>query len=288
MITIKQIARNRWVMLGVILGLALYYFLIFRPLSQRAETLDKPLGDVWQELVGFSLESSGVRALDLHQIKKTQDTLRASLAGAENVRQNISARVELEPEIRAKMNGPFLLVDFQNERQKRIEQLIGLAKTHQVTLDSAAVAGFPEYKAETKDTSVLWAQLSLVHHVLTVAINSKVGHVKNLTLLTPRPDRATCGAEIYWQEISLRIELFAPAPSAANFLFALPLRAEEIKAAGLPESLPDKPALFLDRLLLRKQTPEKPDEVNLDVVVSGFVSGTKAPLNRPQEKGALQ
>ncbi len=45
-----------------------------------------------------------------------------------------------------------------------------------------------------------------------------------------------------------------------------------MKAAGLPESLPGKPALFLDKLILRKQTPEKPAEVNLDVVVRGLRS----------------
>ena len=250
--------------------------------------MDKPLGDVWQQLVPFNFESIGVRDLDVARIKETQDTLRAALAGTEIVRSNISARVEMEPEIRAKVNGPFLLVDFQNERQKRIEQLTGLARTQQVVLDPAALAGFPEYKAETKDPGLLWAQLSIVHHVLTVAINSKVGQVKNIVALPSRPDQGTRGGESQWREIPMRIELIGMAPAAANFLFAIPFRAEEIKAAGLPEALPGKPALFLDGLLLRKQTPEKPEEVNLDVVISGFVPGPKGPQQRPPEKGALK
>lgn len=287
MIIIKQLARNRWVMLGVAVGLALYYFLIFRPLLERAETLDKPLDDVWQELVDFSTESSAIRDLDLEQINKTQKTLESSLAATEKIRETISARVELEPEIRAKMNEPFYLIDFQNERQKRIEQLIDLAKARKVTLDPTALAGFPEYKAETRDPSVLWAQLSIVDQVLAVAINSDVGQIRNLSLLPTRPESNVKDAEAYWREIPLRIELIAPMSSAAKFLFAMPLRAEEMKSAGLPESLPGKPALFLERVLLRKQTPEKPDEVNLDVVVSGFIPGPKARRNR-LEMGALR
>lgn len=275
-------------MLGAVLCLALYYFLIFRPLSQRADALDEPLDRVWQELVDFSMGSSAVRNLDLDQIRKTQKILQASLAATAKVRETISARVQLEPEIRARMSEPFFLIDFQNERQKRIEQLIDLAKAQKVTLDAAALAGFPEYKAETRDPSVLWAQLSIVDQVLTVAINSKVNQVKNLNLLPIQPESNAKDEDAYWREIPLRIELVAPMSSAANFLFAMPLRAEEIKTAGLPESGTNKPALFLERVLLRKQTPEKADEINLDVVISGFVPVPKSQLNQPQKMGAIK
>ena len=271
MVTLKQIARIRWVMLVVALGLALYYFLVFRPLSRRVEALDGPLGDVRQELVNVNLEGSGIHDLDLGQIKKAQETLKASLAATGKAGQMIAARVELEPEIRAKLKEPFLLIDFQNERQKRIEQLTALAKTQQVTLDAAALSGFPEHKAEMKEPNLLWAQLSIVHHILTAAINSKVGTVKNVSVLPIQPYRAAGGTEVYLEEIPVRIELIAPQESAANFLLALPLRAEEMKTAGLPECRPGKPALFLDKLMLRKQTSEKPAEVNLDAVVCGFV-----------------
>ena len=287
MMTIKEFARNRWGTLGVVLGLALFWFLVFRPFAQRAESLDKPLDKVWRELVDFSLQSSGVSDLDLNQIEKNQELLRASLAATEEVRREISARVDLEPEMRAKMNEPFFLIDFQNERQKRTEQLTALAATRKVALDAPALAGFPQYKAETRDPSVLWAQLSLVDHILTVAINCEVGHVNNLTLLPTQPVPGATGGERTWQEIPLRIELIAPMAAAEKFLFAMPLRADEMKAAGLPESSPGKPALFIKGLLLRKQTPEKPDEVSLDVTISGFVRGPKGQPSRMQEKGAL-
>ncbi len=269
-------------MLAVALGLALYYFLAFRPLSRRVEALDGPLGDVRQKLANVNLEGSGIHDLDLDQIKTAQETLKASLTATEKAGQMIAARVELEPEIRAKMKEPFLLIDFQNERQKRIEQLTALAKTQQVTLDAAALAGFPEHKAEMKEPNLLWAELSIIHHILTAAINNKVGTVKNVSVLREsegrrqkaegRPPASDLRPPTSaWEEIPVRIELIAPQESAVNFLLALPLRAEEMKAAGLPECRPGKPALFLDRLMLRKQTPEKPAEVSLDVVVCGFV-----------------
>jgi len=284
MVTLKQIARIRWVMLVVALGLALYYFLVFRPLSHRAEALDGQLADVRQELVNVSLESSGIHDLDPGQIKKAQEALQASLTATDKAGQMIATRTELEPEIRAKLKEPFLLIDFQNERQKRIEQVTALAKTQQVTLDAAVLAGFPEHKAEMKEPNLLWAELSIVHHLLTVAINGKVASLKNVSVLPIQPHRAAGGTEVYLVEIPVRIELIAPMESAAYFLLALPLRAEEMKTAGLPECRPGKPALFLDKLMLRKQTPEKPAEVNLDAVVCGFVRALDLPPTQLEEK----
>ncbi|MBI3851096.1 MAG: hypothetical protein HY298_12590 [Verrucomicrobia bacterium] len=282
--TIKQIAGLRWVMLLVAVGLALYFVLVFRPLAHQADALDGPLAEVWQDLVNVSLESSGIRDLDLGKIKKTQEKLQASLLATEKAGQLIAARVELEPEIRAKLKEEFLLVDYQNDRQKRIEQLTALAKTQQVTLDAAALAGFPEHKAEMKEPNLLWAELAIVHHILTTAINSKVSTIKNLSVLPLQMYRVPGGTEVNLEEIPVRIELVAPMESAASFLLALPLRAEEMKTAGQPESRPGKPALFLDKLILKKQTPEKAAEVSLDVVLCGFVRALDVRAARPEAK----
>jgi hypothetical protein len=51
----------------------------------------------------------------------------------------------------------------------------------------------------------------------------------------------------------------------------LPLRADEIRAAGLPEAPADKPALFVDRLIIQKQSPDKADEVHVWLRAVGFV-----------------
>ncbi len=283
MVTLKQIARVRWVMLAVALVLALYYFLVLRPLSRRVEALDGPLAETSRELVNASLEN-GLQELELGQIKKMQATLQASLTATERTGQIIAMRMELEPEIRAKLKEPFLLIDFQNERQKQIEQVTALAKAQQVVVDAAALAGFPEYKAEMTEPNLLWAELAIVHHLLAMAINCKVAVVKNITVLPVQSYNANGGPESYLSEIPVRIELVAPMESAANFLLALPLLTEEMKNAGLPDCGPGKPALFLDKLMLRKQTPEKPAEVNLDAVVCGFVRTLDLRPTRLEEK----
>ena len=56
-----------------------------------------------------------------------------------------------------------------------------------------------------------------------------------------------------------------------------------MRAAGLPEAPLDKPVLFIDRLVVRKQSPDKPDEVRVSLRAVGFVlrEGQMAPLNLP-------
>jgi hypothetical protein len=72
-------------------------------------------------------------------------------------------------------------------------------------------------------------------------------------------------------EIPLQVELTGSTASVAMLIQSLPLRAEEIRAAGLPEAAADKPALFIDRLIIQKQTPDKTDEVHVWLRAVGFV-----------------
>jgi hypothetical protein len=39
----------------------------------------------------------------------------------------------------------------------------------------------------------------------------------------------------------------------------------------LAEAPPEKPALFIDRLVIKKQSPDKPDEVRVWMRLVGFV-----------------
>ena len=46
---------------------------------------------------------------------------------------------------------------------------------------------------------------------------------------------------------------------------------KEIRAAALPEAPADKPPLFVDRLVVQKQSADKPDEVHVWLRAVGFV-----------------
>jgi len=74
-----------------------------------------------------------------------------------------------------------------------------------------------------------------------------------------------------WAQIPLQIEFTASGDNALRVIQSLPLRAEEIKAAGLPEAPAEKAPLFIDRLVVRKESPEKLDEVRVWLRAVGFI-----------------
>jgi hypothetical protein len=86
--------------------------------------------------------------------------------------------------------------------------------------------------------------------------------------LTNAPPTDSAGR---WSEIPLQVEFTASADSAAKVIQSLPLRADEIHTAGLPEAPADKAPLFIERMIVRKQTAEKLDEVRVWLRAVGFV-----------------
>jgi hypothetical protein len=252
------------------LALALYYGLVFVPLHRKAEGLDAPLQRSWQKLSG-SLGLTNALALDfLHVTNQLAETRRA-LAQLESARQKATTRLELGPSVRARLNAPFQLVEYENERSMLVDSLIRLAREQQITIEPAVLNGLPEHTADMQQPALLWAALSLVDHLLTGALHARVAALHSLEVplsLTNAPASEGAGR---WAEIPLQIEFTAPATAAARLLQSLPLRADEIRAAGLPETKPDKPPLFIDRLAIRKQSPDKPDEVRVWLRLTGFV-----------------
>jgi hypothetical protein len=75
-----------------------------------------------------------------------------------------------------------------------------------------------------------------------------------------------------WTEIPIQVEFTASAANAAQRIQSLPLRPDEIHAAGLPDAPAAKLPLFVDRLVIRKQSPDKLDEVRVWLRLVGFVS----------------
>jgi len=59
--------------------------------------------------------------------------------------------------------------------------------------------------------------------------------------------------------------------SISRFLVSLPLLPAELPSAGLGPGLTNKPALFIDQVLLRKYAPERPHDAQLELTVCGFV-----------------
>jgi hypothetical protein len=263
----KQRLQNILLLVG--LGLVLYYGLVFRPVSQRAADLDAPLVSVWHQLVKANLEHSAVEGLDLEKIEASLEQVRSSFQELEEAARTVSERIGFDPEVQAKLHQPLQLVQFQNERQQIIEDLTRMARRQKVNLAPAVLENFPEYTAEQRQPALLWAQLAVLHHLLATAILCNIPGIQSVELL-PLQTHRPGGASSTLHQIPVQLELTGPMPAAAQFLLSLPLRAEEIKEMGLPETLPSKPALFLDEILLRKNSAEKADEVHLSLKISGF------------------
>jgi hypothetical protein len=255
-----------------LIGLALagYYLFVMLPLAHKAATLNGPLQKAWHNL-SLSLEQTNVNAIDFLNITNQLSETRSALLILENAKKQATSRLQLGPTVRARMHGDFQLVDYENERSRQLDELSTLAKQRQVTVDPAVFAGFPEHTAGVKQPALLWASLSLTESLLRTALQCKVAVIQSLEVppvLTNAPP--TNGTERL-AEIPLQVELTGSATNVAMFIQSLPLRAEEIHAAGLPEAAADKPALFVDRLIIQKQSPDKTDEMHVWLRAVGYV-----------------
>jgi len=255
-------------LLGILL--AAYCFFVFWPLSKRVQSLDAPLETNWRKLAA-ALHQTNALNLDLdgiaERLLETQQAISALMA----VQKQAARRVDLGGDIAAKMREQFQLVDYQNERQKTIDDLGKLAKQGQVAFEPLVLSGLPEYTADMRQPALLWAQLSLINHLLATAINCKVSAVHELSIPATLAESQPTSRPPVLDEIPVQIELTGSTASVVRFLQGLPLRAEEINAAGLPEASTNKPAVFIDKLLLRRQSPDKPDEVRLALRIASFV-----------------
>jgi hypothetical protein len=253
-------------------GLALlaYYLFFYLPLARRAASLDEPLQKAWRKLA-TSIDQTNANTLDLMRLTNQLNDTRRALALVETTRKEAAVRLDLSSELKAKMTAPFQLVDYQNARSKQIDELDKQAKDQKIEVDPAVFAGFPEHTIDTADPALLWPALTLTDDLLATAIRCKVTVIHSLEVPLASTNSAAPDTLGRWDSIPLQLEFTAPAASASQFVQSLPLRADEIHAAGLPEAPAEKAPLFIDRLIIKKQSPEKQDEVRVWVQVIGFV-----------------
>ena len=250
--------------------LAVVYLFVFLPLDRRANSLDAPLNESWKQLA-ITLGRTNAFLLDFVSLTNQIAETRTAVTAFQIARQQARERVELDPALQDLLTSPFLLVDYRIEAGRRMDALARLAKQEGVVLDPPVLTGFPQPSAEMKEPSLLWAELAFLDSLMTTAINAKVGAIHFIAAPLPLTNVPPVNNGRSLAELPLQFELTGPILNVARFLQTLPLRSEEIEAAGLPAAPTNKPALFIERIVLRKQSPGKPDEVHLALRAVGFV-----------------
>jgi hypothetical protein len=268
-ITFSEYQRRGLVPLAGLV-LAAYYSFVFLPLSRRAEKLDDPVQKAWQKL-SISLDQTNTHTIDFLHITNQLGETRQALLILENAKQQATSRLQLGAAVRTRMHSDFVLVEYANERSREVEELGNLAKQAQVTIEPAVFANYPEYTADVRQPALLWGALSLTDGLLRMAVRCKVTAIHSLETPPVLTNAPPTNAIERLAEIPLHLEFTSLATNADKLLQCLPLRADEIRAAGLPEAPADKPVLFIDRLVVQKQYTDKLDEVHVWLRVLGFV-----------------
>lgn len=263
MMTSRQIIRTQKRLLWAAVGLVLYYWIGYRPLADRSESLNQPLAQAWKKLHAADSGAGGDH-LDLFKIERewreTQNALQ-KLQQAENV---ISTNLALASALRAKINEPFQLIDFQIEEQYRFEELSHLAAQNQVTLPPALFDGFPAYTADKAQPGFLWAQLFFLDRLLTTAVEAKVSQIQSISLPLISGHQLASTNRPFLYEIPVRMEVVGSVESISRLLARLPQR-EEMKLTN------GSSPLFIHRFILQKSSPKNPEEARLDLRACGFI-----------------
>jgi hypothetical protein len=266
--------KRRRVQQGLVLYglfLAVYFIAVYHPLARRASELDRPLLDVWRKLSSNALEVGAGSTADLPRIGEALQQMQASIATLDKANRTIAARIALDPATASKIQGPFQLIDFQNERQFTLETLQRAAEQQKIKLDPPVAGGFPQYSAEIRLPSLLWCQLAIAKELVGNAIKCQVSQVSALNVPPVRGHRMPGQADEFLDEVLVELDVTGSMQAISAFLLTVPLRAEDGRQPGLPEIDRGKPALLIDRILLRRVSPDKPDEVQLHLTVAGFV-----------------
>ncbi|HOP97822.1 MAG TPA: hypothetical protein PLK78_10340 [Verrucomicrobiota bacterium] len=260
--------RRRTLLPLAVLALAAYFVFVLAPLSRRSAALDAPLEKEWQALAS-RLGATNTATIDFQGITNRLAQNRQTLDALREARRLTAERLKLPEEVRMRMNFPFQLVDYENERSRQVEELRQLARQRKVNLDPAVLTAFPEHTTDVRRPSLLWPALEFIRILLTSAIESQVAAVHSLSVPPGFTDGPT--APGMPAEIPIQVEVSGSMDQVARLIQSLPLRHDELEAAGLASLPTNKPALFIDRLVIRKQSPDKLDDVRASLRIVGFV-----------------
>jgi hypothetical protein len=254
------------------LFLTLFYALVYLPLCERVNALESPLGQAWANLLRTRLVEADQDTINTTPLDLRLRELELAAARLGTLSNTLAVRLAFNNAIESKMRRPFQLVDFQNERQLRQEELLSAATAASVSVTAAVLNGYPEYSADLPKPELLWGHLAVAHETALLAVNCGITNLVSLTTRPPRPITATPAeaSKPIAYELPVTLNATGPWPAIMRFLACLPVRRGDPLPPGLPDLPQSKPVLQLDRILLRKDLPENAESVRLEVRLVGM------------------
>lgn len=277
MIAAKKYRHLQKTLILISVFLAFYTFAVFIPLYKWVDSFNQPIEKNWKELLKKF-------PLTVQKGKVDLDPLLESINHIENVNKNLEllqkvviARTACSHETLEKIKQPFQLVDFQNERQLRQEELQAAASTNGVAIYPGVLSNYPEFSSDLTAPELLWAHLSFVHETLMTAIDCHVTSINSLMPIKPaKISLQNAKTNIYPVELSFRLTISGNSQSVMKFISLLPVKSNpEIKDVYIR---PTKPELYIDRIMIKKDGIEDVDLVLAELKVSGFVFWTGKTL----------
>lgn len=271
-------------LLVVATALGTTYLALLLPLSRAVLDEDPPIADLRTRLERTILEAGLPRGTDFQSLSNRLDSLRdASDTFAAAVRESLP-RLQHPDDVQARLEEPFQLYSFLNESQRRLDEIAALSQAAKVTVTPGLAAGLPAYKQELARPELLWVQLATVQRLVRTAIRAGVREIREVSVdPLPFAEPAEFGPALppgaasthptnRWTVLRVHLTTIGNVDALGRLLLALTLTPEELKRTGLPEDLAARPALFLDRVLLRRNQLEAAEQAQLDLVVGTVVA----------------
>ncbi|MDA0751267.1 MAG: hypothetical protein O2964_11215 [Verrucomicrobia bacterium] len=256
-----------WVVL-IILG----YFVVLIPVDQKVKSLNRPLEEAWQRL-GAAINTNRLGAtLDIQHMNQMATDMESQFTQFTDAEAELISRVLLSETDQAKISQPFQLVEFDNALVTLGEQLRREAGVKKVTLEAGVYDGLPHHDVTISEPRLLWADLAFSRYILTLAIECQPVQIFDFQTLDRAVDPEVVSRDHHRLHPSrFRIRMQGTMDAVHRFLRALPLRGSEAEAVGLPVPYWEKPALFVEGILIKKAVAQPSDLVELQLVINGFI-----------------
>ncbi len=246
------------------LSLAFAWMFLMRPLIKDRSELRRTLNlsmDTVTEMTGSQAWTLNEITSDLTHATFEKNQFDSTIGFLEN-------RIQFGPQVKARLNEPFQLIDFEISRHYQIEELIDHAKKNKTSIKPNLLLHFPDYEVRIDPPSLLWVHLEAARQIVATASSAGVSSIESLDSLPAEPFSEDGGRRLV--RFPIRIIIKGAMTDVREFLSAIPLRSNEFKSIGLIPLTEDKPSLFVREFDLIKSSPIAPSEVQLTATIDAF------------------